>query len=243
LLSWSLDHVGFHAPSVDVLRDLLACAAFDRDDPYAEAYAGSLAADVPLKGLRIGLGRTPDVAIAPGVAARFEAAAAALRNAGAALVETALDLDLGRERRRGLLISEAEFASLRGGGLDAFLSQCSPELQRLVGWGARQPASKLAAAYAVFGEARLAARRIFAAADVLILPAAPQTAVAINGPIAENQADLTVWANVAGLPAVTIPMGLAEDGLPAGLQIIAARGADGLALDVAHKIETLLKTI
>ena len=54
-----------------------------------------------------------------------------------------------------------------------------------------------------------------------------------------TQADLTVLANVAGLPAISLPMGLA-DGLPCGLQIIGPHGADGLVLDVAAQVEALL---
>jgi aspartyl-tRNA(Asn)/glutamyl-tRNA(Gln) amidotransferase subunit A len=237
LLSWSLDHVGLHAAKVAILRDMLAATAFDRDDPYAEAFSGSLTGGIPLEGLRIAVARTPGVVFQDGIAARVDAAKGVFQTAGAKLTEIVLDGDLARERRRGLLICEAEFASLRGDGLEAFLAETSPTFRHLLSWGAKQPAAKLAAATAVFGEARLAARKLFSAADIVIMPATPHTAFPYTEQAPETQADLTVFANIAGLPAATVPMGVATNGLPVGLQILGPRGADGLVLSVAESFE------
>lgn len=239
LLSWSLDHVGFHARNVGTLRDVLAAVSFDRDDPYAEAYSGSLAGGIGLAGLRIAVARTPETAMDAGIGGLLDAAAARLGQAGARISETTLGVDLARERRRGLLICEAEFAALRGEGLDAFLAETSPGFRSMISWGAKQGAAKLAAATAVFGEAKLAARRLFAQADIIVLPTAPHTAFPFTMAPPETQADLTVFANIAGLPAVTVPMGLAENGLPVGLQFLGPRGADGLALAAAEAFEAL----
>ena len=43
--------------------------------------------------------------------------------------------------------------------------------------------------------------------------------------------------NVAGIPAVTVPCGLAEDGLPAGLQLAAGLHREALLLSVARAYE------
>ena len=48
-------------------------------------------------------------------------------------------------------------------------------------------------------------------------------------------------ANLTGMPAITIPMGLGAKGLPLGLQISGRPGSDKLVLNVAKKIEELLK--
>ena len=44
-------------------------------------------------------------------------------------------------------------------------------------------------------------------------------------------------ANLCGLPALTLPMGFTDEGLPLGLQIIAAPFRDALALQVGKAYE------
>ncbi|MFM9066478.1 MAG: amidase family protein [Planctomycetota bacterium] len=47
----------------------------------------------------------------------------------------------------------------------------------------------------------------------------------------------------AGAPTVTLPCGLAADGLPVGLQLIAAPGRDDLVLQTAEWCEQQLQTL
>ena len=47
-------------------------------------------------------------------------------------------------------------------------------------------------------------------------------------------------ANLAGLPACAIPIGLGDEGLPVSLQIVGPRGADGAVLAAAELIEEAL---
>ena len=44
-------------------------------------------------------------------------------------------------------------------------------------------------------------------------------------------------ANLAGVPAISVPVGLSSDGLPIGLQLVAAWGRDELLLDAAEALE------
>lgn len=83
---------------------------------------------------------------------------------------------------------------------------------------------------------------VFSGCDVLFTPTAPTTAF----PLGEKRADstktyyadvCTVPASIAGLPAISVPCALDRGGLPIGLQIIADRGCDGLALSCADFIE------
>src|SRR5262249_4461491 len=45
--------------------------------------------------------------------------------------------------------------------------------------------------------------------------------------------------NITGQPAVSVPCGWTEGGLPMGLQLVGRRGADGLVLRVAAALEAL----
>jgi aspartyl-tRNA(Asn)/glutamyl-tRNA(Gln) amidotransferase subunit A len=89
--------------------------------------------------------------------------------------------------------------------------------------------------------------RDFAAAfekvDCLLTPTAPSAAFAIgekqDDPIAMYLNDLfTVSADLAGLPAISVPAGLSADGLPLGLQLIGRAFDEEMVLRVGGVIET-----
>jgi len=52
-----------------------------------------------------------------------------------------------------------------------------------------------------------------------------------------NAGALTIPANLSGYPAISIPAGLSESGLPIGLQAYARRHEDALLLDLALAME------
>jgi aspartyl-tRNA(Asn)/glutamyl-tRNA(Gln) amidotransferase subunit A len=78
----------------------------------------------------------------------------------------------------------------------------------------------------------------FTQADVLVGPTSPTPAFKIgdkvDDPITMYLNDIyTIGANLAGLPAMSIPCGLL-DGLPLGLQLIGPHFAESRLLSVAH---------
>ncbi len=82
----------------------------------------------------------------------------------------------------------------------------------------------------------------FASFDVLVSPTSPTTAFRIgekvDDPLAMYLNDLfTIPANLAGVPAISIPSGLDEAGLPVGLQLTAPVLGEHLLLGVAHALE------
>ena len=86
----------------------------------------------------------------------------------------------------------------------------------------------------------------FGSADVLLSPTAPTTAFKLgeklDDPVAMYLNDLaTIPANLAGVPGISVPSGLAdEDGLPAGVQVLAPAMADDRVYRVGAALETLL---
>jgi aspartyl-tRNA(Asn)/glutamyl-tRNA(Gln) amidotransferase subunit A len=85
----------------------------------------------------------------------------------------------------------------------------------------------------------------FAKADVLISPTAPTTAFKIgekvDNPLAMYLNDIaTIPANLAGIPGMSVPNGLAfEDGLPSGVQILAPAKRDAVMYRAGAIIEKL----
>jgi len=87
----------------------------------------------------------------------------------------------------------------------------------------------------------------FAQADVLISPTAPTTAFKlgekVDDPLAMYLNDVaTIPANMAGVPGISIPGGLAdEDGLPVGIQFLAPARQDVRLYRAAGALEKLLE--
>ena len=84
--------------------------------------------------------------------------------------------------------------------------------------------------------------RAFEAVDVLLTPTSPTTAFRFGAhtddPLAMYLADLlTIPANLAGLPALSLPCGFDDQGLPIGLQLITGVLQEERLLQVAHAYE------
>ncbi len=83
--------------------------------------------------------------------------------------------------------------------------------------------------------------RAFASYDLLLTPTAPTAAYRLGekgDPLAIYMGDAdTVLANLAGIPAVSVPAGTAEHGLPCGVQFMAPALQDARLLRVAGALE------
>ncbi|MGO1318442.1 MAG: Asp-tRNA(Asn)/Glu-tRNA(Gln) amidotransferase subunit GatA [Cellulomonadaceae bacterium] len=86
----------------------------------------------------------------------------------------------------------------------------------------------------------------FGAADVLVSPTAPTTAFKLgeklDDPLAMYLNDVaTIPANLAGIPGISVPNGLSDDGLPVGFQILAPTKADDRLYRVGAALEAALE--
>ncbi len=81
-------------------------------------------------------------------------------------------------------------------------------------------------------------------ADAILTPTTPTTAFklgAVTDPLEMYKADVfTIPANLAGLPAISIPAGKDNAGLPVGLQLMGPRMGDADLLSVANILFTAL---
>lgn len=84
--------------------------------------------------------------------------------------------------------------------------------------------------------------KAFAKCDAILTPTSPSVAFKLgeksNDPLAMYLNDIyTVSANLAGVPAISIPCGLSANGLPIGTQLIGNFWSEGLLLNLAHRYE------
>jgi aspartyl-tRNA(Asn)/glutamyl-tRNA(Gln) amidotransferase subunit A len=147
--------------------------------------------------------------------------------------------------RYGLRVSEASdsiemMARTRGAGF-------GPEVKRRVMLGTYALSAGYYEAY--YGQAQKVRtliirdyERAFANHDVLVSPTSPTTAFTIgeraDDPMAMYLSDVfTIPANLAGVPAITIPCGLDDAGLPVGLQLTGPVLAEAVLFRAAHALE------
>jgi len=89
--------------------------------------------------------------------------------------------------------------------------------------------------------------RAYTSFDVLLGATAPSTAFGIgelvDDPMAMYMNDIcTIPSNLAGHPAVSVPFGTGDDGLPIGVQVLAPALAEALLLRVARVLESAAPT-
>ena len=82
----------------------------------------------------------------------------------------------------------------------------------------------------------------FKEVDVLIAPTCPTTAFDLGSksedPLAMYLTDIaTIGANLAGIPAISVPAGFDKSGMPIGLQIMAPQLAEAKLFNFAYKFE------
>ena len=144
------------------------------------------------------------------------------------------DHDFARTRRAALLVMESELAVELAADLADAKHSLSPRLRSMLDYAKAKSAVDYAAGDRFLDEVVLKARRVFADLDVLVLPTVPQGAYPLSEGERANDADLTSFASLAGCPAISLPMGTLPDGMPVGLQLVGAPGADLRLLELAE---------
>ena len=228
-LSWSQDHAGPMTRTVeDTAFMLQAIAGHDPRDPTSSHapvpdYSRSLREDI--RGVRIGLPRhyffDDDPGVNREVVARVEQAVSVLEELGAHVEEVTLpSLDYVRAANSVIMVSEA-FAYH-----EPNLKTRPQEFGEIVRGRFRIGGLMSASDYLQAQRVRTWARRDFAqlmkTVDFLVTPTMTQPAAAFEGfdPMSTTRGkSFTAPFNVTGLPAISVPCGFTENGLPIGMQI------------------------
>ncbi len=174
----------------------------------------------------------------PAVRAGFDAAIAALRGLGLAVEQVATPgLDLAATRMGGFIESAREAAVTFGG--DRAAGGVSTTLAALMDFGTGAAPELLAAGNAAMGLAAETLQRLLGDHDVLLLPTVPQAAFA-HGRSPNTQADFTALANIAGLPALSLPSGVDGEGMPVAVQLVGRPQSEAALLALAVRLDAVL---
>jgi aspartyl-tRNA(Asn)/glutamyl-tRNA(Gln) amidotransferase subunit A len=201
------------------------------------------------RGLRIGV--VPGAAwddCQPEVRSTCEPAVASLREATGGEVREVEIEGLEHALIASILVGQTEeLPSMSPAKLNGLSDQVSLVARALMKYRMLVPAAAIARAGRVRNLARRSLRAAFEHVDVIAWPTVPAVAPPLDNPTVElpsgsYPADYANprfggLANLTGIPAISIPAGLGEGGMPIGLQLQAAWGRDALLLDAAEALE------
>jgi aspartyl-tRNA(Asn)/glutamyl-tRNA(Gln) amidotransferase subunit A len=250
-LSWSLDHAGPMAKTVeDVALLLQAMAGYDAKDPgsarqsvpdYATALSGGV------RGLRIGIPREYffDV-LDPEVEGAVRQATEVLRGLGAALHHVSWP-SLRYVTLAALLIVLVEASAFHEAWIRTRPHDYQPDIALRLKWGLLVPASAYLKAQRLRTLLCQEVAQLWPQVDVLLTPATMTAAPHPNDTqvrlgdrqLSTREALLRLMRpfNLTGLPAMSLPCGLTSTGLPIGLQIAGRPFDEATVLRVAHAYE------
>jgi aspartyl-tRNA(Asn)/glutamyl-tRNA(Gln) amidotransferase subunit A len=244
-LSPSLDHVGPLAATVsDAAIVLQAIAGYDAADittadiPVAD-YVSALREGA--KSLRVGVPRAyffDD--LDSEVASAMEHALRGIATLVAEIKDVQLDVPTDRT------LQAAESYAYHAENVAKTPELYQPETVRRILSGEKISAAEYIQRRRELDEARRSIGQIFTDVDVLVTPTMPIPAPAIaelkSDPDALRPAELKLLRNtrpfnVWGLPAISVPCGFTQSGLPIGLQIAGPHWREDLVLQLAHAYE------
>ncbi len=212
----SLDAIGPLARDLDLLERVSRIISGFGDDPMNGA--GAVLID-------------HGVEIAAPVAAAFDKPVAALPNPP---VSVSLPFAQSRIRFAGFIQVSREMAGhLRGVAM-------SDHLAKLLAYGPKRALIDLAEDQLILAETRDRVREIVTEHGFLIMPTVPNAPFAHSEREPPAQADFTSLANIAGLPAISLPAGWTDDGLPIGVQIVGPAGAEAGLFETARQLDATL---
>ncbi len=244
-LSPSLDHVGPLVASVaDAAIVLQAIAGYDAGDITSveapvEDYLGALREDA--KSLRVGVPRSYFFEeLDPEIASAMEHALGGIKTLVAEIREVHLDVPTDRT------LQAAEAYAFHAATVAANPEMYLPETLKRIRNGEAVSAAEYIQRRREQDEARRSILGAFTSVDVLVTPTTPIPAPSIAA-LKANPDELrptelkllrnTRPFNVWGLPAISVPCGFTQSGLPIGLQIAGPHWREDLVLRVAHAYE------
>jgi len=231
---------GLVAQTGPMTRNLLdaatALAVLTGDDGLMEAVRDACPADV--EDLRVALCTRMGhpLPIDPEVEGSVRAAADSLDALGAHVSE--VDPPSGDLIEDLTVLWSVALATMVEGWPRGRLALLEPGLQDQVERGRSVPGTRLLRAQMAADAARLRLDEFFGSVDVLLTPTVPVPAFSLGADVPPSwpHSTWTSWTpftfpfNLSGHPAISLPCGVTQGGLPVGLQLVACRHADAQLL-------------
>lgn len=240
-LAWSLDHVGIFCRNVaDAALVLEVLAGHDPADPLsAKEPVADYALLKPQRAPRLGVPRQFFLERAGAeVTSHLETVGEAFARAGASVEEIKLPPSFQGIHEAGTRVMQVEAAAFHRERFAAHKAHYRPKIRALIEAGLGVSGVEYVVAQQHRGRFLAEMGPLFDQVDALLMPVAG--APAPKG--LESTGDPTFCApwSFAGLPAISLPSGLAGDGLPLAVQLVSGAFDEARLLAVARWCEAAL---
>ncbi|MEP4434394.1 MAG: amidase [Hyphomicrobiales bacterium] len=222
--SWSLDTLGFLAPSVPDMQ--LLWSALMQTAPIKPIVPRPLTIGVAKTALWHDA--TDDIKDA------METAAEALSKEGASLVHIEWPELFDQAFDAHQTIHDYECCRANAWEMDTYPGLISPMLMETLQAGLRVTRADYVSANSIAASARDAFAQIQETVDVILTPPAPSAAPATlqsTGTSIFNR-----FLTLMGVPCMNLPAYVNSEGLPIGIQLVGRKGEDDAFLALAHKV-------
>jgi Asp-tRNA(Asn)/Glu-tRNA(Gln) amidotransferase A subunit family amidase len=240
-LSWSNDHVGILCRAVeDAALALQILAGPDRADPFSASapvddYLAGLA---PAPAPRLGVLRPLVDRANPETASHLEEVARQLAAAGAAVSDAVLPPSFAGIHESGQVVVRSEAAAYHAPNFPRLADEYPPKIRQALENGGEIRATQFLAAQAHRRRFREEMAPIALRFDALLTPTAP--APAPRGLDSTGDPYFCAPWSHAGMPAITLPSGMAREGLPLSVQLVGGAFAEARLLGAAAWVEGVL---
>ena len=232
-LSPSLDHVGFFVPDVEGAINAARVLYRDWDEPIQS-----------LKKPRLGIPAGPYLqSVSEESLAHFEHVYTLLAEAGYELQRLEVMPDFEEIRARHDVIMSAEAAQVHADWVSEYADRYSTKFTELIQRGQSISHNQLHTALAARDNFRADMRSTFLDHNIDLWIAPSTIGPAPRGLDSTGDPVMNLPWTQAGLPAINLPAGKSENGLPLGLQIVGNWYKDESLLFWSKDLEGVLKTL
>ena len=244
-LSWNLDHVG---PLTKCVKDaalmMQIISVYDAQDPASvRMLSGDFLGHLldKMQGRRIAFGTGEFIEAAdPEVMAAVCEAVKVFETLGCTVQEENTDW-LREAALANKIMTQSDGAAVHRDRLREHPEMFGDDIRRRLEDGAKTTSTEYILARRTQAEVKKRFEQFLENYDYLITPTTPIAAPTVDGHDAVEQAArltrFTAPFNLSGLPALSVPCGFTQSGLPIGLQIISRAWADSKVLAAGYAYE------